>query len=76
MHTSSDELAEIATEIKPGLVVMTHLLLWGRSEEELIEEVEKNYEGEIICANDLDIFILSKDEITYGNLLSEEQFED
>lgn len=71
MHTSSEELAEIASEINPGVVVMTHLLLWGRSEQELVEEVEAGYDGEVVCANDLDVFVLEDDEIVYGNLLTE-----
>lgn len=40
MHTSIEEMAVIASEIKLGLVIMTHLLLWGRSETELVVEVE------------------------------------
>jgi len=76
MHTSSEELAEIASEIKPGLVVMTHLLLWGRSEEKLIAEVESAYDGEVVCADDLDIFILEENGAVYGNLLMDEQIDD
>lgn len=72
MHTSTEELTIIANEIKPNLVVMTHLLLWGSSEEELIKEVESAYDGEVVCADDLDIFVLETDAVVYGNLLLEE----
>lgn len=76
MHTSTEELAEIASETKPGLVVMTHLLLWGRSETELLAEVAHGYKGEIVCANDLDVFELDKDGCSYRNLLQADIFED
>jgi len=76
MHTSTEELAEIASEIKPGLVVMTHLLLWGRTESELVNEIEDGYDGDIVCADDLDIFVLQKGEIIYGNLLRADAISD
>ena len=76
MHTSSEELAEIASEIQPGMLVLTHLLLWGRSEEELLEEVSEGYAGDVVCASDLDIFQLEKDgEGWYSNLLLPERFQ-
>ncbi len=56
VHTSSFELAEIANKVKPGLLVMYHQLLWGRSEKELIAEVSERYNGEIISGHDLDTF--------------------
>lgn len=56
VHTSSHELAEIASKVKPGLLVMYHQLLWGRTEEELISEVSERYSGEIVSGQDLDIF--------------------
>ena len=47
------------------------LLLWGRTEDELLEEVKAGYDGEVICANDLDVFELEKDGGGwYSNLLS------
>jgi ribonuclease BN (tRNA processing enzyme) len=76
MHTSTEELAEIASEIKPGLLVMTHLLLWGKSENELVKEVEDRYDGNVICADDLDIFELDEEGCSYGNLLQADLFED
>ncbi len=56
VHTSSYELAEIANKVKPGLLVMYHQLLWGRTEEELMSEVSKRYTGEIVSGHDLDVF--------------------
>ncbi len=56
MHTSSDELASIASRIKPGLLVLTHQLFMGVSEDELLDEVRAGYSGEVVCAHDLDTF--------------------
>ena len=56
MHTSTYELGEIAEKIKPGILILYHQLFWGRSEEELVEEIKTKYNGEVISGNDLDQF--------------------
>jgi ribonuclease BN (tRNA processing enzyme) len=56
VHTSSHELARIANKTKPGLVVMYHQLLWGRTEEELLSEVIEGYSGEVVSGHDLDVY--------------------
>jgi ribonuclease BN (tRNA processing enzyme) len=56
VHTSSYELAEIANKVKPGLLVMYHQLFWGRTEEELVSEVNERYKGEFVSGKDLDVF--------------------
>jgi ribonuclease BN (tRNA processing enzyme) len=56
VHTSSYELAEIANLVRPGLLVMYHQLLWGRTEEDLISEVSEQYSGETVSGHDLDVF--------------------
>jgi ribonuclease BN (tRNA processing enzyme) len=77
MYTSSEELAEIASEIQPDLLVLTHLLLWGSTEEELLEEVRAGYDGDVICASDLDIFALEAGGGGwYCNLLRPERFDE
>jgi ribonuclease BN (tRNA processing enzyme) len=55
-HTSSYELAEIASKAKPKLLVLYHQLFWGTSEEELLSEIQSKYDGEVISGKDLDIF--------------------
>jgi ribonuclease BN (tRNA processing enzyme) len=55
-HTSSVELAEIANHIKPKLLVLTHQLLWGRSEKDLLKEIRARYTGEVVSADDLDFY--------------------
>lgn len=55
-HTSASELAEIASRAKPGLLVLYHALFWGSSEETLLEEVRKHYDGDVVLAQDLDVY--------------------
>lgn len=55
-HTSSRELAEIATKAQPGLLILYHQLLWGVSEEDLVKEVRQAYSGKVVSARDLDIY--------------------
>jgi ribonuclease BN (tRNA processing enzyme) len=55
-HTLGHELAEIAAEAKPGLVVLTHQLFQGVSEAELLMEIRAGYRGPVVSGDDLDIF--------------------
>lgn len=55
-HTSTDELGELANQIKPQLLILYHILFWGASEEDLLSEIEKKYHGKVIVGRDLDIF--------------------
>ena len=54
-HTSTLELAEIAGRCKPGKVVLYHILFWGATEEEILQEIGSVYNGEVIVGRDLDI---------------------
>jgi len=55
-HTSSKELAEIASQAKPGLLVLYHQLFHGVTEGELLREVEEAYEGKVVSGRDLEIY--------------------
>jgi ribonuclease BN (tRNA processing enzyme) len=61
-HTSSRELAEIATQTNPGLLILYHRASAGggemtqNAEQELIDEVRQFYKGQIVTGHDLDIF--------------------
>ncbi len=55
-HTSTLELAGIARQADPGLVVLYHILFWGSTEEELLEEISGIYDGKVIVGRDLDIY--------------------
>jgi len=55
-HTSTTELAKIASIAKPRLLVLTHQLYWGQSDAGLVDEIEALYDGAVISAKDFDIF--------------------
>ena len=55
-HTSAHEVGELASRVKPGLLVLSHLLFFGATEDELLAEVKQKYSGNVVMANDLDIF--------------------
>ena len=55
-HTRASELARLATEAEPGLLVLYHGLLYGLPESVLVDEVQAGYAGETVLANDLDVF--------------------
>jgi len=49
-------LAEIAQRTMPGKVVLYHILFWGSSEAELLQEIHEVYKGEVFVGQDLDVF--------------------
>ncbi len=55
-HTSTYELADIANEAKPKLVVLYHLLRWGGTDSEILNEISQSYKGKVVVARDLDIY--------------------
>ena len=66
-HTSTTELADIATKTKPGLLVLYHRANPGcdqvgaqcgdaGSEEETLREIREHYSGKVVAAHDLDIY--------------------
>ena len=55
-HTSTHELGELASRASPGLLVLYHVLFWGASEETVLREVREKYAGEVVMADDLDVF--------------------
>ncbi|MEE2777406.1 MAG: MBL fold metallo-hydrolase [Acidobacteriota bacterium] len=56
-HTSTSELAKLAIDAKPKLLVLYHQLLGTASNEDLEREVrEAGFVGEVVSANDLDVF--------------------
>lgn len=56
VHTSSRELARIADQARPGLLVLYHQLFWGTSDEELVAEIKSHYDGEVVSGRDLDVY--------------------
>jgi ribonuclease Z len=55
-HTSPAQLGNIANQVNPKLVVLTHILFFKESKETLIEEIKQHYSGAFVMGNDLDIY--------------------
>lgn len=55
-HTSTQQLADIANKARPGLLILSHVLLFGSSENSLLAELKKGYLGKVVMGNDLDIY--------------------
>lgn len=55
-HTSGPELGRLASRARPGLLVLTHQLLWGATPQELLAEVQHEFSGSVVYGNDLDVF--------------------
>jgi len=51
-HTSAVELAAIAAEARPGVLVMTHLLHFGCSDELLLREITDRWDGRVVLPRD------------------------
>lgn len=56
VHMSARELAEIMTEVKPGLLVLYHQLFFGATEKELLQEIIEIYKGEVVSGKDLEVY--------------------
>ncbi len=61
-HTSSVELAAIANEVNPGLLVLYHRgnrqagNVTREMDDILLAEIRQSYTGEVVAAHDLDVF--------------------
>ncbi len=55
-HTSSQQLAEIAKQAQPKLLVLYHQLFWGITDEELEREIREFYDGKVVSGRDLDVY--------------------
>jgi ribonuclease BN (tRNA processing enzyme) len=55
-HTSTTELAGIATRAKPKLLVLYHQMFHGVSEGQMLQEVREHYAGAVVSAHDLDVY--------------------
>ena len=55
-HTSTYQLAEIANQVKPKLLVLNHQLTFGTSLQSLMDELKSKYAGPVVNGADLDVF--------------------
>ena len=53
-HTTTPELAELAREAKPKLLVLYHYN--GLSREELVADMSSRYAGHFVVGRDLDVY--------------------
>jgi ribonuclease Z len=56
LHTSDVELGELAARIKPKLLVLTHILRWGATDEELLAAIHAAFSGRAVVGHDLERF--------------------
>lgn len=55
-HTTTSDLAKLATEAKPKVLVLTHVLHYAAPIESTLTEVKQKYGGNVVLGNDLDKF--------------------
>lgn len=55
VHTSSRELAHMANQAAPGLLILYHQLFWTQTEDELLGEVKELYSGKVVSGKDLEV---------------------
>ena len=55
-HTSGVELGMIAERAGPKLLILYHILFFGSDKEQIIEEIKQNFDGNVVMANDLDVY--------------------
>ena len=55
-HTTTTDLGRLAAAAQPGLLVLYHGLHYGMPERDALGEVRSVYDGEVVLADDLDVF--------------------
>jgi ribonuclease BN (tRNA processing enzyme) len=57
-HTSSKQLAEIATRAKPKLLILYHQSYYfnASTEADLLSEISEHYQGNVVSGHDLDVY--------------------
>ena len=56
VHTTATELAEVASVVRPKLLVLYHQLFHGVADDQLLREVRKRYAGDVVSGKDLDVY--------------------
>ncbi len=52
-HTNPQQLIEVLNEVKPRAAVLTHIILVGATEEQILQQVNDGYAGEVYMGEDL-----------------------
>jgi ribonuclease Z len=53
-HTSDIEVGQLAARIKPKLVILTHIIRRGATDEELLAGVHRGFNGRVVVGHDLE----------------------
>ena len=53
-HTSDVELGRLAARIRPKLLILTHIIRRGATDEELLANVRQSFAGRAVVGHDLD----------------------
>ena len=53
-HTSDVELGELAARIRPKLLILTHIVRRGATDEELLAAVRHSFDGRVVVGHDLE----------------------
>lgn len=52
-HTNPEQLVKVLSSAKPRAAVMTHVIVVGMSEDEVLKQINNEYEGEVHMGEDL-----------------------
>jgi ribonuclease Z len=55
-HTPGSAVGRVATKARAKLLVLSHILLFGATEEQLLREVRSTFAGRVVLARDLDVY--------------------
>ena len=55
-HTTTDQLADIANQVKPGLLIVYHNAANEAGLQEILRQIQRTYHGKVVIGHDLDVF--------------------
>lgn len=55
-HTRTSKLIKVASQAKPGLLILTHVLHYSAPLDSVLTEMKAGYHGKVVLAKDLDVY--------------------
>ena len=55
-HTSAVELGDLATRARPRMLLLTHILFFGETADEILGEARSRYSGQVVAGTDLAVY--------------------
>jgi ribonuclease Z len=55
-HTSTEQVARLATQARPKLLVLYHVLTFGAPDQLVLDEVKAGYDGDVVLGEDLGVY--------------------